>query len=535
MIAILALILMCCTSLATRAGGPQGCCQSPVVTAPLPPVYSVDMPAGGNHAPGPLPTSPVPGSNLSSVVEGRVDEYQTTQPSAEILLIDLGSAWRLAARQNPTIALAQQVVQENLAYLLQARTIALPDFNAGASYHLHNGNLQRSSGQILDVPNERALYVGGGSRAIAAETVGIPAVQFVAPLADVIYAPLATRQDVNARTFDARATSNSILLDVTTQYLELVGAEASFAALRRSEFDMGAVLRVTVEFARVGEGLNADANRMRSAALLLRSQVEAAEGNIAVASAQLARLLQLNPSVALRTPAGPLAIVSVVDANETLQSLVATALRYRPEIGARASDVAAADVRFRQERIRPLLPTFVVGFSAGMFGGGSSLVIPTNGSYSGRSDFDVLALWTLQNLGVGNAGLRNQRRAQMNQAQADRTIVVNQIRDEVASARAATLSRLQEVYIAQRRLALAEAGFQREVRRARANEGLPIEALNMVDLLVEARQVLVRAVIDYDQAEFRLFVALGGPPPAAIPVVQPQAIPGTSVTPRARQ
>ena len=72
---------------------------------------------------------------------------------------------------------------------------------------------------------------------------------------------------------------------------------------------MAAVLHPTVAFARVGQGLNADANRMRSAALLLRSRTQNAEGNIAVASAQLARLLQLNPSVALRTPAGPLAII----------------------------------------------------------------------------------------------------------------------------------------------------------------------------------------------------------------------------------
>ena len=453
-------------------------------------------------------------------------EYQPTQPApAEVFPIDLLTAWRLAARQNPTIALAQQVVQENLAYLLKARTIALPNFNAGGNYHHHNGNLQRSSGVILDVPNEQSLYGGGGARTLAAESVGVPAVQFYAPVADAWFAPLAVRQDVAASRFDARATSNSILLDVTTAYLELLGAESRFDALRRSELDMAAVLRPTVAFAEAGQGLESDANRAKSDALLLRSRVQAAEGEIAEASANLAQLLQLNPAIALRTPGGPLALVTVLARDESLEELVETALRFRPEMGARTSEVAAAQVRVRQEQLRPLLPTLAAGFSAGTFGGGSDLVSSTFGSFSGRSDFDAMALWTFQNFGVGNISLRNQRRAQMGEAVADRTRMANQVRDEVASAYADAAARRQQVAVAERRLATAEAGFQNELRRARANEGLPIETLNMVHLLVDARIATCAPAIGYNEAQFRLYVALGQPPPRAIPVAPPERLP----------
>ena len=268
-----------------------------------------------------------------------------------------------------------------------------------------------------------------------------------------------------ASRFDARATWNSILLDVTTRYLDLVGAESRFDALRRSELDMADVLRPTLAFAQAGQGLESDANRARSDALLLRSQVQAAEGEIAEASAYLSQLLQLNPSVALRTPGGPLALVTVIDRDESLEQLVDTALRYRPEMGARSSEVAAAEVRFRQEQLRPLLPIVAVGFSGGTFGGGSDLVTPTYGSFSGRSDFDAMALWTLQNLGFGNASLRGQRRAQINEVVADRVRTANQVRDEVAAAYAEAAARLQQVTVAERRLTTAEAGFRNEVRR----------------------------------------------------------------------
>jgi outer membrane protein TolC len=505
--------------------------QQPVVR-PLPPVFSPDAsaPPPGMPARGPLPTSAAPPpAAVNAVLSGNASQYESIRAGgSELMLIDLASAWRLAARQNPTIGLARQVVEENLANLLRARVIAVPNLNAGANYHAHNGNLQRSSGQILSVPEEQSLYVGGGARTVAAESVGIPAVQIFAPLADVFYMPLAAQQDLNASNFNVRATYNSILLSVTTAYLELMGAEASFSAYRRSELDMADVLRPTLEFARVGEGLDADANRVRAAALILRGKTQRAEGSISVASAQLSKLLQLNPSVALRTPAAPLALVSVVDPNDSLASLVSIALRYRPEVGTATSEVAAADVRFRQERIRPLLPTMWLGFSSGTFGGGSTYVDPLYGSFSGRSDFDVMALWTLQNAGAGNAAWRNQKRAQRGEAVANRTIIINQIRDEVASARADAAAQLRAVKVAQVRLATAEDGYRREVQRSRANLGHPIEALNMVDLLVDARQQLVASIVAYNAAEFRLYVAMGFPPPMANPVAPPEKIDGAT-------
>ena len=82
--------------------------------------------------------------------------------------------------------------------------------------------------------------------------------------------------------------------------------------------------------------------------------------------------------------------------------------------------------------------------------------------------------------------------------------------------------------VAQVRLAAAENGYRREVQRARANLGHPIEALNMVDLLVDARQQLVNSIVAYNKAEFRLYVAMGFPPPTASPVAPPERIDGAT-------
>ena len=70
--------------------------------------------------------------------------------------------------------------------------------------------------------------------------------------------------------------------------------------------------------------------------------------------------------------------------------------------------------------------------------------------------------------------------------------------------------------IAQRQLATAEAGFREELTRTRGGVGLPIEVVNSLDLLTRARQDVITAIIEYDQAQFRLFVALGNPPAVAV-------------------
>jgi outer membrane protein TolC len=473
----------------------------------------------------------LPSPVVTRVAQGNPQEYPSTQPTPlEVMPIDMGAAWELAARQNPTIGWTRQVVQERLANLLQARVIAVPSLNAGTTIHAHNGAVEGSAGDILRVPGQSSLYVGGGAAVAAAGTVNIPAVSIFAPVADVVYEPLAARQFVAASQFDVRATFNSILLDVSTQYLELVGAEAWFAALRHSEFDMADIVRPTLAFAAAGQGSEADANRARSEALLLRARVQAAEGDIAVAAARLSKLLQLNPAVALRAPDRPLAIVTLVNPREELSNLVETALRYRPEMGARSSEVAGAEVRYRQERMRPLLPTMSMGFSSGTFGGGSMLVDPVYGSFSGRNDFDVMALWTLQNAGMGNVARWRQRRAEVGETTANRVRMINQIRKEVAAAQADTAARRREVDYAILQLQTAEIGFIEEVRRARGGEGLPIEALNLIDLLVNAREDLIRATVAYNQAEFRLFVALGWPPIVAVPLTPPQEVPDTTQT-----
>ena len=181
-------------------------------------------------------------------------------------------------------------------------------------------------------------------------------------------------------------------------------------------------------------------------------------------------------------------------------------------MGARSALVQEAQTRVRQERVRPWLPLLSVGYSGGGFGGGSNLVADRFGPLSGRSDFDVAAVWTVQNLGGGNLARVRRADAGVGQAVAGYEAAVNQIRREVAEAAAAAQAAAGQVEAARVAVAASEEGFRLDADRIKQGQGRPIEALDSFRQLLDARLELLRAIVAFDVAQFQLFVALGHTP-----------------------
>ncbi len=435
-------------------------------------------------------------------------------PTSEVP-IDFVGAFNMAGVENPTIARAYEEVRASQADLLQARVLLVPTLNGGMNYHQHEGRLLASSGIIRNL-NERSFYYGAGGAARAAESVSMPAVRIFVPLADAVFAPRAARQQVTSSQFNAQATHNQILLQVAERYLDLLTAEANLQALRQSEGEVGEVVRITANFAQTGAGRQGDADRAQSEALLLHREVQAGEEEVAVASAELARLLNRDPSERLRPMEESVPEMPLVDPNLSLDNLLRIARDNRPELVARQAEIRAAETRQRQEKVRPLLPMLSLGWSPGNFGGGSNLVTPQVGNFDGRIDIDAMAWWSLQNLGFGNLALWRERRAEVGQAVAERERTLNQINREVVEAHSEIQARRREVDVARQKLKRAEDGYHLDLARTKDLEGKPLEVLNSVNLLRTARLELIRALIGYNRAQFQLYVALGQPTETAL-------------------
>jgi len=425
--------------------------------------------------------------------------------------VDLRIALAIAANSNPTIGLAQEAARAALAERSFARALPLPTLNTGMNYRAHSGNLLSSSG-IIRYDDIQSLYAGFGSYAKGADTVAIPGVRIYVHLGEAIFEPRIAAFRLQARSFDSVAVRNQVLLDVVERFFDLQSAEARLKALRQLESELAEIVRLTANFAKAGQGREGDAQRAQAEAHLLHTDMDRAEEEGAVAAAQLAGLLSMDPSIRLHADPDSLAPILLVDENCDVEGLLQMAASNRPEVGSRIAELREAQVRLRQERTRPLLPLVSVGFSYGTFGGGGNVVPTPFGNFSSRTDFDVLAVWSLQNLGLGNRAINNRVRSNVRQAMLAEASVLDTIGREVTEYHAQIAAARQKIEVARRQLRVAEEGFQEELARTKNLQGRLIEVLNSLNQLRTARVALIQAIIDFNQAQFRLFVALGQPP-----------------------
>jgi outer membrane protein TolC len=464
--------------------------------------------------------------------------------------IDLTTALNLAGVQNPDLNVMRTRVVEAAAMRQLAAAYFLPSINPGMNYDNHAGNLQQSSGNILSV-NRSAFYIGAGSNAVAAGTVSIPGVYLAENVGQGIFTYLAAKQTVRQREFETVAVRNQIFLQVAWAYSELLRAEGRRAAQMQAREEVRVIAKLTRDYANAGQGREADANRAATQLARREADIQAAEAEVLTSSARLCELLNLDPSLRLQPTDAFVVPQPLVPDPIPVSELIALGLLNRPELAAQRAAIQAALMNMDGAKILPFSPTTIVGFSAGGFGGGSNLVRPIFGGFSGREDLDAIMYWTIQNLGVGNIALIRRAGAQLQLTRFQQIEVLNRVRAEVAEAYAQTHARYAQVGTYEQAVRSGYLAYHEDLDRTlfmggdRPRDVLPIELLNSFDLLANARVEYIDAIVDYNRAQFAMYVALGQPPPSALAhpvpvdgvvpknVPAPRAIPAPTDKPRA--
>jgi outer membrane protein TolC len=441
----------------------------------------------------------------------------------EVTPIDLLSALHLAGQQNPQILLGQQRVVEAVALRQLAAAQFLPTLNLGASTDAHWGVLQQSNGNILSLRRSN-VFVGAGANAIAAGTVNIPGVMWNLNVSDAIYNYLSSRQEVDRNEFENQAIRQDVLLAVALAYNDMVRSEGarSIAILTRN--DARELARLTAEYHRTGQGRKADADRAATELARRDARLYEAQGHVVRASAALCRLLHLDPSIRLHAADNQVIPRSIVPEPIPLPELLAIAILCRPELNERRAAAAKALIALQGARFLPFSPTVFLGFSAGGFGGGSDVAAAPITSLpwgrgqaqfttlDDREDLDVMAYWTLQNMGVGNKALIEAARSRLNSADLEILVTLDRVRSEVANAHSRTHARFARIRTCELAITSGIKAFEEDMERIRGGEGLPLEVIDSLRLLGRSREQYVGTILDYNQAQFQLYVALGKPP-----------------------
>src|SRR5262249_3413463 len=343
--------------------------------------------------------------------------------------ITLLDALRVASLANLDIAQAREVVELARAGRLRANSQILPNLNLGSTYVTHQGQIQRTEGNVINV-NRQSLFDGGGP-------------QLVMGLSDALFLPGVASNILLATQAGARRVTNDTLLAVADAYFAVLRARRRVARIdetldnllseQPSELrdNSKGLLRLLQDFAKAGAASDAGGARPHGGIARRRGEEAAALQELRQATAELARLLRQDPTVLLWPLEDfrvPVDLPGEAWFSRDVEELVTVALENRPEVVEDRALVRSTLARWRAAKWRPALPNVVVNLNYGDFGGGpkvigrdrfNAVILGSSGSisnYAPRTDFDVSLVWRLQNFGVGNLAEMKETRTLHEQA-----------------------------------------------------------------------------------------------------------------------
>jgi outer membrane protein TolC len=439
----------------------------------------------------------------------------TAQPAGETLPqsghaevpVELGAVLEMAAGQNPQVAFARQRILEAAAQLQAADVLWLPSLRAGVNYNKHEGRLQDVEGVVQEI-SRGSLYSGFGAQAVGAGSPAVPGLLMSFHTRDALFQPRIAESNLAARQQASRAVMQDLLTETAIAYINLLEAMQNRSIGREVTANFQDLADLTASFASSGAGLQADADRVRTELFLSQLEITRFDENVQVAAARLAQLLSQDPTISFAPVESSLAPMDIIAPNQPLSELVATGLTNRPELAENRSLVTAAVERLRRERYAPLVPSVLLGVSYGWNGGGVGGNLENFGD---RADVDAVAWWEIRNLGFGEQAARDLAQSQVAQARTQQVRIMDLVASEIAQSHSLLVARRGQIALAQQGIASADESFRRNSERIRNAQGLPIESLQSVQALGQARRQYARAVADYNRAQFLLQRALGWP------------------------
>jgi outer membrane protein TolC len=444
--------------------------------------------------------------------------------------INLATALRLSDARPLIVVAAQASAWVAEAQVQDAWARWLPDLNLGFDYIRHDGNGpdtlrgtnipggenafgQNAPGSFGRPQNQNINFFYGGG-----------ALFYMQYLTDDIFGPLAARQSLNSVRWNIQTAKNDALLATALAYFDVHKWRGTYAGAidvvikgRKLVAEIDELSKDLVPAFEVDRARNFLAN-MEQQAVIARQMWRRK-------SADLTQVLRLDPRAVVEPLEPDHLQITMIEPDRSLDDLMPIALTNRPELASRQAMVQAALARVRQEKLRPILPIPMLnGFQTpyeqiqvGAFGIGNGGKMNL---WSGRLDIAPGVAWQLDSLGVGNAAMVKWRRGEASQATVELFRLQDMVVADVTRSQALLQSAAARVVQAERELRGALINYKGVVEGMKQTKrfGNVLKLVFRVPEVVFSLQLLKMAyddywttVAEYNQAQFRLFHALGYP------------------------
>ena len=442
-------------------------------------------------------------------------------PATETFAVDLPTILRLAGGHNWAVRLAWERINQAEANVDAAEALWIPSLNVGIGVTRHNGQIQATNGQIVDV-TRNSLFVGGGAKVgnapITGGAGGPARFAFDLSISDALFRPLIARQLSSAARSRHAMEFNNAQLDGALAYFDLVAAQGEVSTVEANLKDTQDLLSMTEAFVAAGKASPAEISRVQ---VIVANQQQArvdAELKFKLASTELIRVARLDPSqlssdVLFFSPDDHLIAIELISESSDLDSLISQGQRSRPEVAEQYALAEAQRAGARSQELRPFIPHLNLGVSAGAFGGGVGTDV---NRLDGRSDFDAMLVWEVRNLGWGEWAARRRSASQYRQTVLSAHQVQDQIAADVRNAWHRVDAGRQRMEIARNNVDQASRVLQKNLQRIRGLEGLPLEAIQALNAVSSTRLSLLQAIVNYNKAQALLLRAVGRPVASAL-------------------
>ena len=433
--------------------------------------------------------------------------------------INLATALRLSDARPLIVAAAQASVWVAEAQLTRAKVIWVPTLVFGADYIRHDGGGPDFNKGVLTAPSVNYFYAGGG---LNVSNSGL--FEFV-NLTDAYFLPLVARQVVNSRQWDIQTAKNDSLLMTADAYFRVHQHRGMYTGalycVERGRELLKQIASLSKELVPIVE-----VERARNLLAHLEQQATSERQAWRVHSANLTRVLRLNPQAVVVPLEHDHLQLTLIDPAMALPDLQQIALTNRPDLASKRALVQAAAERISREKMRPLLPIVIIGgfqnaggmmTQAGIFGLGPNSSL---NQWTGRADVSLQLVWQFDALGIGNLARIKQQRGDQSQAIVQLNKTQDSVAAEVTEAYANLQSAAARVTQADRSLRTALTAYNGNVEGLRQTTRFgdtlvlvyrPQEVVYALRLLKLAFDEYFTTVADYNRAEFELFHALGYP------------------------
>jgi outer membrane protein TolC len=258
-------------------------------------------------------------------------------------------------------------------------------------------------------------------------------------------------------------------------------------------------------------GLEADHRRALTEVKHRRRDTQLASGQVLVASANLIRILVLDPKVVMVPVEPPECIIHLIPDEVPLDDLVLQGLQNRPELATASALVQAAVIRRKQAVLRPFIPSIFMTYAGGGLGGGANAFF---GNFGPRGDAEVGLYWELQNLGFTDVAIMRRRAAELEISNLEKTRALTQVGADIVSAFEIRLAAARQIDDARETVVEAIESLRLNFLNIRQGAQLPratrpIEVLQPIQALAQGRLDYLDSVLAYNRAQFQLKRAIG--------------------------